>query len=175
VEGLAERSKHDARSSTPAPSLEVVMHASRTAVVTVAALVLGGCAWGARAGASAQDFDDQGPHAQTASSRIVLDSLQLRGGDPNLLHLLRAHVPTMTVHTGHRQCAEITLRGQQSMLGSNDPVIYVDGTRAADTCVLEMLNVAEIERVEVYPLGLRSGYMSSPTGLIFIISRGTEQ
>jgi hypothetical protein len=151
------------------------MSASRRAVLTVAALMLGACALGSRAGAGAGDDEDRGPHAQATASRIVLDSLELRGGDPNLLHLLRAHVPTMTVHTGRRQCAEITLRGHQSMLGSNDPVIYVDGTRAADTCVLEMLNVAEIERVEVYPQGIRSGYMTSPTGLIFIVSRGADQ
>jgi TonB-dependent Receptor Plug Domain len=153
------------------------MHAMRGAAVTAVALALGACAWGSRMGATAPEEpqEDRAPHAEASATRIVLDSMVLRGGDPNLLHLLRAHVPTMSVHTGARHCAEITLRGQQSVLESNDPVIYVDGTRAADTCVLEMLNVAEIELVEVYPQGVRSGYMTSPTGLIFITSRGADQ
>lgn len=111
------------------------------------------------------------PQSHHTGNVMVLDSASLHSGDPNLLHVLRDHIATMTVRTGHRNCPEVTLRGQQSVLGSNDPVIYVDGTRAADTCVLEMLNVADVESVEVFPLGVRAGYMASSTGLIFITSR----
>jgi hypothetical protein len=70
-------------------------------------------------------------------------------------------------------CPEIMLRGQTSLQGSNSPVIYVDGTRTSDTCILDMLNINDVERVEVYPMGVAPGgtHRNSPTGLILVFLR----
>jgi outer membrane receptor for monomeric catechols len=145
-------------------------------LAVAAALSLAACASrGAQDESAKPRPEPASPRADaTAGAPIIITREQLRGGDPNLLHLLRDHVATMMVHTGGNVCAQVTLRGHDSFTGSNAPAIYVDGTRAVDTCVLEMLNVAEIERVEVYPFGIKQGYMVSPTGLILITSRTAD-
>jgi hypothetical protein len=58
------------------------------------------------------------------------------------------------------------------MQGSNDPDVYVDGTRTNDTCPLITISAISTERIEVYPLGMtsRPGYPSSGHGLILIFT-----
>jgi len=67
-------------------------------------------------------------------------------------------------------CPLVQLRGKDSLAGSSEPDVYVDGTRTADTCPLVTLQAAETRRIEVYPQGVtsRPGYPSSGHGLILI-------
>jgi hypothetical protein len=62
------------------------------------------------------------------------------------------------------------LRGKDSVTGSSNPDVYVDGTRTVDTCPLVSIQASSARRVEVYPHGVtpRAGYPSSGHGLILI-------
>ena len=76
----------------------------------------------------------------------------------------------ITGWTPYTRCPLLELRGKDSMEGSNDPDVYVDGTRTTDTCPLIQIQAAQTDRVEVYPLGMtsRPGYPGSGHGLILI-------
>jgi hypothetical protein len=76
----------------------------------------------------------------------------------------------MVVNYGSQPCPSVQLRGRKSLYGSSDPVVYVDGTRTVNSCVLEMLSTWDINRVEVYPMGVsnRPGYAANPNGLILV-------
>ena len=108
---------------------------------------------------------------------IVVAGSDLRGGG-SLLVSLRRHVAGMQVRQSTAgPCPEISFRGQRSLMGPSHPVVYVDGTRAANTCVLEMLNPGEVRTVEVYPQGVsrRPGYEAAAHGLILVFLRdGSE-
>lgn len=71
------------------------------------------------------------------------------------------------------QCPVIILRGKDSVAGSSDPDVYVDGTRTTDTCPLTTLQAIQADRVEVYPQGVtsRPGYPSRGHGLILVFLR----
>ncbi|HET6230682.1 MAG TPA: TonB-dependent receptor plug domain-containing protein [Longimicrobiaceae bacterium] len=102
---------------------------------------------------------------------IVVNAAQMDVRGANLLGALQGHVPGMGVrHPVNASCPAITLRGPKSLVGSNDPLVYVDGTRAINTCVLEMLSAADVQRVEVYPAGIAAqpGYDFSANGLILV-------
>lgn len=125
-------------------------------------LVLPGCA-GSRASP-----DAGAAHSPARGSGIVLTGKQLPGAAGNLLNALRGRLGMQVRQTG--ACPEITLRGTKSIFGGNSPAVYVDGTRAANTCVLDMLNPLEVHRVEVYPMGVapRPPYKAHPHGLILV-------
>ncbi len=74
--------------------------------------------------------------------------------------------------TLYSRCPLLELRGKDSLEGSNDPDVYVDGTRTSDTCPLVQIPAVQTGRIEVYPLGMtsRPGYPSSGHGLIIIFS-----
>lgn len=71
------------------------------------------------------------------------------------------------------QCPEIRLRSSVSARGAANPHVYVDGTRATNTCILESLRARDVERVEVYPQGFtkRPGYGTHAHGLILVFMR----
>lgn len=102
----------------------------------------------------------------------VLKGPALTGGDGTLLSVMKGKIPGFLVHTGPDICPEIGLRGPASFGAWLNPTIYVDGTRATNTCVLQMLAARDVERVEVYPMGAtRPGYLSNGRGLILIFLR----
>ncbi|HWK88955.1 MAG TPA: Plug domain-containing protein [Longimicrobium sp.] len=140
-----------------------------------AGLLLAGCLGGMSSARSNFEETDRQRSGQRA---ITLDGDELRRGASNLLSALRSRVTGMEVRTsGAGGCPEVMLRGRKSMYGSNDPIIYVDGTRAANTCVLDQLAPGEVRTVEVYPQGItrRPGYEAHPNGLILIFLRdGSE-
>jgi hypothetical protein len=70
-------------------------------------------------------------------------------------------------------CPIITMRGQKTFLGSSDAFVYVDGAQAGNTCVLEMMRSEDVDRIEVYPMGVsnRPEYAPNPNGLILIFMR----
>ncbi len=110
------------------------------------------------------------PHAPQITGR---EHVGARG---NVLSALQGRVAGLQVNRS-AGCPEITLRGRTSITGNTNPVIYVDGTRVSNTCILEQLNSNDVERVEVYPMGIAPGgtHRNSPTGLILIFLRTAEE
>jgi hypothetical protein len=111
------------------------------------------------------------PHG---SVEYVIDQAQLQqSANGTLLASIAARVSGLAVRHAGSECPQITLRGPKRLVGNVDPGIYVDGERAANTCVLEMLNVGDVQRVEVYPMGVtqRAGYEAQAGGLILVFMR----
>lgn len=107
-----------------------------------------------------------------ADGVIVIEGEELAPARGNLLATLQDHIPGMRVDRTDA-CPQILLRSRKSTLGTNNPAIYVDGTRTVDTCILELLNPVDIARIEVYRNGLtgRPGYKAHPNGVILIFFR----
>jgi hypothetical protein len=87
---------------------------------------------------------------------------------------MEGKVPNFHVHRlPGGQCPEITLRKVGNFSGTANPHVYIDGTHATDTCVLQDLRTSDVERIEVYPLGytMRPGYGRHASGLILVFMR----
>lgn len=115
----------------------------------------------------------EGPSARGAAphSARVTRAEHFRGRS-SVLSVLQSRNAGMQVQRGSG-CPQITLRGRNSVNGSSNPVVYVDGNRTSDTCILEMLDPDDVDRVEVYPGGVAPGGRpaTSPTGLILVYMR----
>lgn len=103
---------------------------------------------------------------------IVITAETFASGTTSLIAVLQDHVPGMRVNRSGA-CPEIILRSRKTIVGDNSPAIYVDGTRALNTCILEMLSPVDVERIEVYRNGLTGipGYPDHPNGVILIFGR----
>jgi hypothetical protein len=103
---------------------------------------------------------------------FILTSDHLWQQNSDLLSLMARRVSSFRVQQT-AGCPTIRMRGQTTYLASPDPVIYVDGTRAGNTCLLEMMRSPDVRRVEIYPGGVtqRPGYSTSPNGIILIFTR----
>jgi hypothetical protein len=103
--------------------------------------------------------------------------LESAGRSGNTLsEVLARLVPNLRVSRANRAgtCPRLVLRGIKSVTLSSDPDIYVDGARALDTCILDLLPMASIARVEVYAGGQipRSEPITpSASGAILIFTR----
>lgn len=104
---------------------------------------------------------------------IVLTGEALEDGSGTVLAAMTGKVPSLRVRRHANACPEIVLRSHVSFTGAVNPHVYVDGTRATDTCILETLRSSDVERVEVYPLGFttRPGYGRHAQGLILVFMR----
>src|SRR5205807_5536705 len=105
------------------------------------------------------------PLSPTTAGSVIITGEAL-SADPGLtvLDAIRRAMPQLHVSDWSRNhCPLLQLRGKDSVVGSSDPDIYVDGTRTADTCPLVTIQAMESQRIEVYPLGVtsRAGYSSS--------------
>lgn len=103
---------------------------------------------------------------------IVLGEAEMDGTHGDLLRVLTHHVTGMKVRQVSG-CPELEIRGRKSLTTPTPPGIYVQGQRAANTCILTTLNPVEVSRVEAYPGGVagRPGYGSQLGGLILIFLR----
>ena len=111
-------------------------------------------------------------------SRTTTGSLIIRGSelsaDPGrtVLDAIRHEMPQLRIagYTQFTRCPLLEMRGKDSLEGTNNPDVYVDGTRTTDTCQLITIQAVSTERIEVYPMGMtsRPGYPSSGHGLILI-------
>ncbi|HET7233024.1 MAG TPA: hypothetical protein VFJ16_23645 [Longimicrobium sp.] len=114
-----------------------------------------------------------------AGSGTVVDDRQLGHAGGDLLTALQGRVPNLRVERiPGRRCPMVVMRGERTMNGSPDPVVYVDGTVMNDTCILSQLRASEVASVELYPGGIspRAGYGMSPNGLILVFLRdGTTE
>ena len=113
------------------------------------------------------------PLPPTTAGSVILTGEAL-SADPGrtVLDVIRRAMPQLRVSgsSQYTRCPILELRGKDSVAGSSNPDVYVDGTRTVDTCPLVTLQAMEARRVEVYPLGItpRPGYPSSSHGLILI-------
>jgi TonB-dependent Receptor Plug Domain len=138
-----------------------------------AALALAAC--GATSGAApSASFTAQDEHATRVRGRqaIVVAGHDLDGRSTDLIGILRNRVAGLQVDN-RGVCRTVTLRGQRSMFGDNTPLVYVDGTRSVDSCVLGMLNPGDVSRVEVYPQGVAPAgpYAPHANGVILVFMR----
>lgn len=114
------------------------------------------------------------PRQEHGAISYVLEEDQLQEtANSTLLGSIQARISGMSVRHAGSECPQITLRGPKEIAHHSDPGVYVDGTRAANTCVLEMLNQGDVQRVEVYPMGVtqRPGYEAQSDGLILVFLR----
>ena len=113
------------------------------------------------------------PLPPTTAGSVILTGEAL-SADPGrtVLDAIRRAMPQLHISgwSPYTRCPVVELRGKDSVAGSSNPDVYVDGTRTVDTCPLVTLQAMEARRVEVYPLGItpRAGYPSSSHGLILI-------
>lgn len=101
----------------------------------------------------------------------IITQEDLRDQSGSLLRALARQVTTMRV-IPHSPCPGIELRGQNTVPGITEPQVYVNGTRTTDTCILTSLAAPDVERVEIYPMGVapRAGYATSAHGLILVFT-----
>jgi len=136
--------------------------------------LLTACAAGAPAEFAHDRFapGPEAPDPRRATSATVLAGEQIWQDGGTLLAALRSHVSGMRVES-RGVCPDITLRGRKTFLTSSNPQVYVNGVRAMDTCILEMTQAVDVERVEVYPMGVarRPGIQNHPYGLILVFLR----
>jgi hypothetical protein len=137
-------------------------------LATVSVATLAGC-WSPGVGSAGPDSNK----GRGTSAWVFEDDQLEPSSDGTLLSALAARIAAMTVQRGASECPAITLRGRTTLARIQSPGVYIDGTRATNTCVLETLPVAEVHRVEVYPMGLahHAGYEAQPGGLILVFMR----
>jgi hypothetical protein len=118
------------------------------------------------------------PDTRAFGRAIVLDGNELDARTTNLLSVLRRRIAGMQVSYSPSAgaCPDVVLRSRKSIFGDNSPIVYVDGARAANTCVLDQLQPSDVSRIEVYLQGItpRSGYESHANGLILVFMRTGE-
>jgi hypothetical protein len=124
------------------------------------------------------DHDDTHPEASSdgvepRAGAFILSGSALDDGRGSLLSAMRGKVPNLRIHLSSSQCPQISLRSHVTFETVVEPHIYVDGTRATDTCILESLRSQDVELVEIYPMGFttRPGYGTHAHGLILVFMR----
>ncbi|HSJ06490.1 MAG TPA: hypothetical protein VK936_07305 [Longimicrobiales bacterium] len=141
------------------------MSARHTGPVLAAVLLLAAC------GAARTGTSDSVTREGNAFILAGADLVESRG---SLLSTMQGRIPNLRLRRQSGECPEISLRSHSSALSPVNPHVYVDGTRTADTCILESLRGEDVERVEVYPQGVtnRPGYATHAHGLILVFMRG---
>lgn len=116
--------------------------------------------------------------ADTPDNAIVLDYERLHRTDDWLLQAMESYIPQVRVNynpgtTAGDRCPLVSLRGPLTGTALSNPLVYLNGTRMTNTCILTRIRTGELERVEIYPSGFtaRSGYVTHPHGLILVFSR----
>jgi len=111
--------------------------------------------------------------ANSGSSGTVLGTEHFQQRSGTVLNILGGRLAGLQIRRSSGLCPEITMRGVKSMLGENNPGVYVNGTRTMNTCILETLDPGEVLHVEVYPMGVapRPPYRGHPNGLILVFLR----
>lgn len=136
-------------------------------LASAAVAALAGC-WDPHLRAANQ----QSPRGRGTSAYVFEEAQLQPSADGTLLTALAARMTQMNVLRGG-ECPQIELRGRTTVARPTNPGVYVDGARATNTCVLETLNVADVHRVEVYPMGIaqRGAYEAQAGGLILVFMR----
>lgn len=112
------------------------------------------------------------PQTKQVGDAVIITAAILQQRSRSLLGVMREQLPFMQVQDAS-PCPDIFLRGRSTVQSESNPVIYVDGQRASNTCVLEMMNSLDVNRIEIYPSGVprNAAYPTSPYGLILIFGQ----
>ncbi|UCC81566.1 MAG: hypothetical protein JSW46_11150 [Gemmatimonadota bacterium] len=104
---------------------------------------------------------------------FVISGVTLENETGSVIDALVGRVPNFRIRRLSNQCPQISLRSHVSFESITNPHVYVDGTRIADTCVLDSLRAQNVELVEIYPMGFttRPGYATHAHGLILVFMR----
>ncbi|UCC73618.1 MAG: hypothetical protein JSV86_03380 [Gemmatimonadota bacterium] len=104
---------------------------------------------------------------------IVISGVTLEQETGSVIDALVGRVPNFRVQRLSDGCPQIRLRSHVSFESVTNPHVYVDGTRIADTCILDSLRAQNVELVEIYPMGVttRPGYGTHAHGLILVFLR----
>ena len=145
----------------------------RTAIVVTFALGVTQATSCATLGRGAEEPEERAEGVSLENGAVILSGTALEDGSGSVLGTMRGKIPSMRVQQRGDACPQIALRNAVSFAGPVNPHVYVDGTRATDTCILEQLRAMDAQRVEVYPLGFttRPGYGRHAQGLILIFMR----
>lgn len=108
----------------------------------------------------------------SGASGTILTAEQLRYDNGSILDAMSRHIVRMRVDKRYA-CPALSLRGPNTAPGLTEPVIYVDGAKTVDTCILDMMTVNDVERVEVYPSGIspHPGLFGNSHGLILVFTK----
>lgn len=139
----------------------------------LSALALGACT-GGWTGTPVQELEGNGVSASDGATVVTAEELHTQNG--SVLRAIMGKVPNMKVDfVNMHRCPAITMRRTKDLHGNSFPDVYVDGTRAHNTCVLESMRAMDADRIEIYPQGFtkRAGYATSTHGLILIFTRRT--
>jgi hypothetical protein len=126
-------------------------------------------------GAAARAADEDSFAPRRVGSGIVIDGATTDGYDRSVLTILRRRVPGLQV-TSTAICPLVAMRGRNSIHSPPGPAVFVDDSRATNTCVLDELRMDDVDRVEVYPTGVgpNPSYGANADGLILIYTRRAE-
>lgn len=136
------------------------------------ALILGGCA--ALQNPARSTRTEGGIRNESGATIISGRALDEQRG--NILDTMEGRVPGMQILRYHDRCPQVALRSHATFQTVVNPHVYVDGTLATDTCILESLITDNVDAVEIYPMGvtMRPGYATHAHGLILIFLRGAD-
>lgn len=131
----------------------------------------GACAHFGTGGEGEEEARDR--DVRSEGGALILTGSALEDGTGTVLGTMTGKVPNFRVKRHAGNCPEIMLRNHVSFQSVSNPHVYVDGTRATDTCILESLRAEDVERIEVYPQGFttRPGYGTHAHGLILVFMR----
>jgi hypothetical protein len=127
-------------------------------------------------GSAARPADDSLAFApRRVGSGIVIQGAATDEYDRSVLTILRRRVPGLQV-TSTAICPLIAMRGRNSIHSPPDPAVFVNDSRATNTCILDELRMDDVDRVEVYPMGVgpNPSYGANADGLILIFTRRDE-
>lgn len=112
---------------------------------------------------------------RSVNGATVISGIDLADGYGSLLGAMQGKVPNFRIQRHSGQCPELSLRNDVTFRSAANPHVYVDGTRATDTCILESLRTDDVRQVEVYPMGFttRPGYGTHAHGLILVFMRSS--
>jgi hypothetical protein len=141
-------------------------------ILVALAVVLTGCSWKRSEGRSSRD--DRGVRSEGGAIIIERTALDERRG--SVLGAMEGRVPGMTVQRHSGRCPQVSLRSHVTFQSLVNPHVYVNGTRATDTCILETMRTDDVASVEVYPMGFtkRPGYGTHAHGLILLFLRSAR-
>lgn len=117
--------------------------------------------------------DEGGAGIESRGGGIQIYGVALTDGHGSVLDTMRGKVPNFSIQYTQGDCPKISLRNHATFRTIVNPHVYVDGTRATDTCILQSLRTSDLELIEVYPRGVSSrvGYGFHAHGLILLFTR----
>lgn len=149
-----------------------MFNSSRILALPAAILFLTGCA--ALQNPNRSTRTDGGIRNEAGATIISGRALDEQRG--SILDTMEGRVPGMQILRYHDRCPQVSLRSHATFQTYVNPQVYVDGTRATDTCILQSLVTDNVDSVEIYPMGvtMRPGYATHAHGLILVFLRGAR-